>query len=49
MRFAIAAIAAIHPDVAERAAELIRVEYEQLPSVFTPESALAPDSPIIQN
>lgn len=37
----VAAVAAIDPDIAAEAVELIRVEYEPLPAVFTPEDALA--------
>ncbi len=41
----IAAVAAIDEDTAAEAAELIDIEYEALPAVFTPEQALAPDAP----
>ncbi len=37
----VAAVAAIDPDIAAEAIELIKVEYEPLPAVFTPEAALA--------
>ncbi len=43
----VAAVAAIDPDIAAEAAALIRVEYEELPGVFTPEDALKPDAPLI--
>ncbi len=43
----VAAVAAIDPDIAAQAVELIRVEYEPLPAVFTPESAMAPGAPLI--
>lgn len=43
----VAAIAAADPDVAERAAELIEVEYEALPVVTDPEAALQPGAPVI--
>jgi len=36
----IAAVAAIDPDIAAEAVELIRVEYEPLPAVFTAEEAM---------
>jgi xanthine dehydrogenase molybdenum-binding subunit len=37
----VAAVAAIDPDIAQEAVGLIRVEYEPLPAVFTPEAAMA--------
>lgn len=37
---AVAAVAAIHEDIAEEAAELINVDYEELPGVFDPEEAM---------
>ncbi|MCC6215368.1 MAG: xanthine dehydrogenase family protein molybdopterin-binding subunit [Polyangiaceae bacterium] len=45
----IAAVAAIDPDVAAEAIELIRVEYEPLPAVFDPEQALHPDAPLVHD
>lgn len=36
----IAAVAAISPEIAEEAIRLIKVEYEPLPGVFTPEEAM---------
>lgn len=36
----VAAVAAIDPDIAQEAVDLIRVEYEPLPAVFTPEEAM---------
>ncbi len=50
VRFAgerVAAVAAEDEDVAERALELIEVEYEELPAVLTPDEAMAPDAPIL--
>ena len=47
VRDEVAAVAAIDPDIAAEALELIEVEYEPLPGVFTPEQALAPDAPLI--
>lgn len=41
----IAAVAAVDPDVAEEALDLIRVEYEELPAVFDVEEALAEGAP----
>ncbi len=43
----IAAIAAADEDTAAEAAELIDVDYEQLPAVFDPMEAMRPDAPII--
>ena len=44
---AVAAVAAESPRVAEQALGLIRVDYEVLPAVFTPEAAMAPGAPAI--
>lgn len=33
--------------LAEKAAKLVKVEYKELPAVFTPEEALEPDAPIV--
>jgi xanthine dehydrogenase molybdenum-binding subunit len=43
----VAAVAAVDEDTAEEALELIRVEYEELPAIFNPAAALAPDAPLI--
>jgi xanthine dehydrogenase molybdenum-binding subunit len=43
----VAAVAAIDPDIAAEAVSLIRVEYEPLPGVFSPEEALAPGAPLV--
>ncbi|MEW6139758.1 MAG: xanthine dehydrogenase family protein molybdopterin-binding subunit [Thermodesulfobacteriota bacterium] len=43
----VAAVAAIDEDVAEEALGLIRVEYEDLPTVFDPHEAMKPDAPLI--
>lgn len=43
----VAAVAAIDEETANRALDLIEVEYEELPAVFDPEEALAPDAPIL--
>src|ERR1019366_5473277 len=43
----VAAVAATDPDVAAEAIDLIRVEYEPLPGVFTPEDALAAGAPLV--
>ncbi len=43
----IAAVAAESEEAAEEALELIEVDYEELPAVFTPEEALAEGAPIL--
>lgn len=43
----VAAVAAVDECAAREAVELIRVEYEELPAVFTPEEALRPGAPVI--
>ena len=43
----IAAVAAIDPDIAEEAVELIKVEYEPLPGLFSPREAMKKGSPLI--
>ncbi len=43
----LAAVAATDPDIAQEAADLIRVEYEELPPIFSPEDALKADAPLI--
>jgi 4-hydroxybenzoyl-CoA reductase subunit alpha len=43
----VAAVAAVDERTAEEAITLIEVEYEELPAVFDPESALAPGAPVI--
>ncbi len=43
----LAAVAAIDEETAERAVQLIQVEYEPLPAVFDAEEALAADAPIV--
>ena len=45
----VAAVAAETRDAAEQAARLIRVEYEELPAVFTLEAALDPAAPLVQD
>jgi CO/xanthine dehydrogenase Mo-binding subunit len=47
MRDEVAAVAAIDPDIAEEALNLIRVEYEILPAVFDPEEAMKEGAPLI--
>ncbi|MSP50942.1 MAG: xanthine dehydrogenase family protein molybdopterin-binding subunit [Alphaproteobacteria bacterium] len=43
----VAAVAALDVDTARQAAQLIDVVYEELPAVFSPDEALAPNAPII--
>ena len=43
----VAAVAAIDPDIAAEAVDLIEVEYEPLPAVFDPVEALAPGAPLV--
>lgn len=43
----VAAVAAVDEETAERALQLIDVEYEPLPAVFDAEEALSPGAPII--
>ncbi len=45
----VAAVAAETRDAAEEAARLVRVEYEELPAVFTIAAALDPASPLVQD
>ncbi len=47
LRDEVAAVAAIDPDIAREAIELIAVEYEPLPTVFSPEEALAEGAPLV--
>ena len=44
----VAAVAAESKEVAEVAAELVRVQHEELPGVFTVAAALDPASPLVQ-
>ncbi|MBW2031330.1 MAG: molybdopterin-dependent oxidoreductase [Deltaproteobacteria bacterium] len=46
---AVAAVAAIDEDTAEEAAELIRVDYEELPGVFDPEEAMKDGAPQVHD
>lgn len=45
----VAAVAATSEEIAEQAIDLIEVEYEQLPAVFTAEDAMRPDAPVIHD
>ena len=44
----VAAVAADSRDAAEEGVRLVRVEYEELPGVYTVEQALAPDAPLVR-
>ena len=43
----VAGVAAVDPDTAEEALQLIRVDYEEIPAVFDPLEALRPGSPLV--
>ena len=43
----VAAVAALTPEIAQQAVDLIEVEYEKLPVVNDLEAALAPDAPLV--
>ena len=43
----VAAVAAVSPDIAEEALQLIEVEYEELPAVFDPIEAMEPGAPVV--
>ena len=45
----IASVAAISEEIAEEALELIEVEYEPLPAVFTVKEAMQPDAPLLHD
>ena len=45
----VAAVAATSEDIAARAVELIEVEYEPLPALFTVDEAAAPGAPLIHD
>jgi xanthine dehydrogenase molybdenum-binding subunit len=47
MRDEIAAVAAISPEIAEEALDLIEVEYEELPGIFDPLDAMKEGAPLI--
>ncbi len=47
MRDEIAGVVAVDPDTAEEALTLIEVEYRLLPAVFSPETALGENAPLI--
>lgn len=43
----VAAVAGINEEVAQKAVDLIKVEYEELPAVFDPKEALKEEAPLI--
>ncbi|MDA3847647.1 MAG: xanthine dehydrogenase family protein molybdopterin-binding subunit [Vallitaleaceae bacterium] len=45
----VAIVAATTSSLAAKAAKLVKVGYEELPAVFTPEKALEPDAPILHS
>src|SRR6266498_3398203 len=45
----VALVAAVTPQAAEEAAELIEVDYQDLPGVFDAERALEPDAPLVHD
>jgi len=45
----VAAVAAISEEIADEALDLVEVEYEELPAVFTPEEAMKPGAPLIHD
>ncbi|MCX2722346.1 xanthine dehydrogenase family protein molybdopterin-binding subunit [Roseibium salinum] len=45
----VAAVAAISEEIADEALDLIEVDYEELPAVFTPEEAIRPGAPLIHD
>jgi len=49
LRDEIAGVVAIDPDIAEEALELIDVEYEPLPAIFSPKEALVEGAPLIHS
>jgi CO/xanthine dehydrogenase Mo-binding subunit len=44
---AVAGVVAISEEIAEQAARLVEVEYEELPAVFDPREAAKPDAPLL--
>ena len=47
IRDEVAAVAALTEEIAQEAVRLIRVDYEELPAVFDPASALRPGAPLV--
>ncbi len=44
---AVCLVAADTPEILEQAKKLVKIEYEELPGVFSPQEAMKPDSPLI--
>lgn len=44
---AVCLVAADTPEILEEAKKLVRIEYEELPGVFSPQEALKPDAPLV--
>ena len=47
LRDEVAAVAAISPEIAKKALDLIEIEYEEKPGIFDPEKAMEKDSPLV--
>lgn len=47
LRDEVAAVAAIDPEIAEEALDLIEVHYEELPGIFNTEEAMRDDAPLV--
>jgi putative selenate reductase molybdopterin-binding subunit len=45
----VAVVAAEDPELAQRACDAIRVEYEMLPAIFDPEQSMRPGAPVIHD
>jgi len=45
----VAAVVAENEDIADKAMRLVKVDYEELPGVYSIEDALKPDAPLVQN
>lgn len=45
----VAAVAAIDPEIAREAIDLIKIEYEPLPGVFSPQEAMEVGAPLVHN
>lgn len=46
---AICLVAADTPEILEQAKQLVKIEYEELPAVFSPEEAMLPDAPKVHS
>lgn len=46
---AICLVAADKPEILEEAKKLVKIEYEELPAVFSPEEAMKPDAPKVHS